>query len=167
VNRSRATQAASNFSLEDHDSFRDCGVLADFNADLPFRSNIHALEAAVPYSVAGSLVEIIPNNHMLGSVQVAVGLQSGMRVGYSGDFQWPLDDALHVDALVLDSTYGGPECIREYSQADVERRLTELIVSQLKKGPVHVLAHRGTLQRALQILSGIYRQPRNLSRLSL
>src|SRR5256885_1448067 len=90
-------------------------LFADFNADLPFRSNIHALEAAVPYTVASSLVQIIPNNHMLGSVQVAVCLRSGMRVGYSGDFQWPLDDVLQVDALVLDSTYGGPECIREYS----------------------------------------------------
>lgn len=134
-------------------------LCADFNADLPFRNNIHALEAEVPYNIDHSLVEIIPNNHMLGSVQVVVCLPSRTRVGYSGDFQWPLDKVVQVDALVLDSTYGGPECIREYSQAEVERRLTELVVSQLRKGPIHILAHRGTLQRALQILSGAVDSP--------
>ena len=134
-------------------------LFADFNADLPFRNNIHALRPEVPYTIEHSQVELIPNNHMLGSVQVAVSLPARMRVGYSGDFQWPLDKVVQVDALVLDSTYGGPECIREYSQADVERRLTELVVSQLKKGPIHILAHRGTLQRALQILSGAVDSP--------
>jgi putative mRNA 3-end processing factor len=127
-------------------------LFADFNADLPFRSNIHALEASAPCEFQGCHVELLPNSHMLGSVQVAVALPKGMKLGYSGDFQWPLDNAIQVDALVVDSTYGGAECIREYSQAEVERRFLELVVSQQKKGPVHILAHRGTLQRALQIL---------------
>jgi len=30
----------------------------------------------------------------------------------------------------------------------------ELVTAKLKSGPVHILSHRGTLQRALQVLSG-------------
>jgi putative mRNA 3-end processing factor len=85
---------------------------------------------------------------------VAVQSASGDRLGYSGDFQWPLDDVIKVDALVVDSTYGSPERRREYSPDDAETKFLELVHRQLRRGPVHVNAHRGTLQRALQVLSG-------------
>jgi putative mRNA 3-end processing factor len=59
---------------------------------------------------------------MLGAAQVEVQLDSGLRLGYSGDFQWPLDRPMEVDALVVDSTYGSPESIRQYTQAEAETR---------------------------------------------
>lgn len=83
-----------------------------------------------------------------------VELPNGRVLGYSGDFQWPLDDVIEVEALVVDSTYGGPKSVRKYSQAEAEERLLELVTGQLKSGPVHIKAHRGTIQRALQLLSG-------------
>jgi putative mRNA 3-end processing factor len=55
---------------------------------------------------------------------------------------------------VVDSTYGSPDARREFSQGEVETRLLELIYRLLKRGPVDLIAHRGTLQRALQVLNG-------------
>jgi putative mRNA 3-end processing factor len=91
---------------------------------------------------------------MLGSVQVQVDLPNGARVGYSGDFGWPLQGVITVDELVVDSTYGSPADIRKFSQGECEARFMELVLKRLKRGPVHILAHRGTLHRALQLLSG-------------
>lgn len=129
-------------------------ICLERNAELPYRSNIIALPNGEPYRIGTSTVTLLASGHMLGSVQVAVDLENGARVGYSGDFQWPLDPVIKVDALVVDSTYGSPDSIRRYSQGQCEAQFLELVLRQLARGPVHIIAHRGTLQRALQALSG-------------
>ena len=91
---------------------------------------------------------------MLGAVQALVELEDGTRVGYSGDFQWPIEDVIQVDALVVDSTYGKPANVREFTQGECEERLVALVHRRLALGPVIIQAHRGTLQRALQVLNG-------------
>jgi len=127
-------------------------LFAEFNADLGFRDNIATLDPESPYVVRSSTVTLVPSGHMLGGVQVQVELAEGMRLGYSSDFHWPLRKVIAVDALVVDSTYGSPECVRRYAQADAEGRLVELVRARLRFGPVHVKSHRGTIQRALQLL---------------
>ncbi len=128
-------------------------LIAEYDADLPYRTNILALREFERYAIGSSHVTLISNGHMLGSVQVLVELKDGMRVGYSGDFFWPLDNAIEVDALVVDSTYGSPDSVREFSQGECEERFAVLLRRLLARGPVHIRAHRGTLQRALQIIS--------------
>jgi putative mRNA 3-end processing factor len=96
---------------------------------------------------------------MLGAVQVLTETESGTRLGYSGDFQWPMEQPMEVDALVVDSTYGSPESIRRYSQEQAEQRFLELVFAKLKKGSIHIKAHRGTVQRAVRILSGEVNAP--------
>jgi putative mRNA 3-end processing factor len=129
-------------------------LISEFNAELPYRDNIHVLEMGVPCAVGEQHLTLLSSGHMLGAVQVGVRLPDGRRLGYSGDFQWPLPEVLAVDALVLDSTYGSPERTRDYTQEEAAARFLELVLSSLKRGPIHVKAHRGTLQRALQILTG-------------
>lgn len=130
-------------------------LIAAFNADLNFRENIKAMKLGRRHKLNGGTLILLQSGHILGGVQVAVEIAgNGQRLGYSGDFQWPIDRVIEVDALVVDSTYGSPLSRRKYSQADAEARLGELVASALKTGPVHVLAHRGTLQRGLQVLSG-------------
>jgi len=128
-------------------------LLAEINADLICRSNIRAVTDGEEVGVGFSKVALRSNGHMLGSVQVQVELANGTRLGYSSDFQWPLDNVIQVDALVVDSTCGSPLCVRQYTQPQAEARILELVVSKLHGGPVHVKAHRGTLQRILQLLS--------------
>lgn len=89
---------------------------------------------------------------MLGSCQVALQLTDGRRVGYSGDFGWPLDEVIEVDELVVDSTYGNPRSIRKYTQSQAEERFVQLVKMRLRYGPVHVKAHRGTIERVLHLL---------------
>ena len=128
-------------------------LISEFNFDLSSRINIKALNPQEPYRFRKSNVQLIPNDHILGSVQVQVELDDGMRVGYSGDFAWPLDDVIQVDALVVDSTYGSPHSIRNYSQGECEAQFLLLCRKLLSQGTVYVKAHTGTLHRAMQLLS--------------
>ena len=126
---------------------------AEYDADLPYRTNVRSLREYETSEVGNSHVTLVSSGHMLGAVQVMVELDDGLRLGYSGDFQWPLEDAIQVDALVLDSTYGSPTNVREFSQGECEGRLVELAQRLMLSGPVHLVAHRGSLQRGLQILN--------------
>lgn len=128
-------------------------LVAEYDADIPYRSNIRALRAFEKYKVGNSELSLVPSGHMLGSVQVITELENGIRLGYSGDLQWPLDDIIQVDALVLDSTYGLPSSVREFSQGECEERFAQLVHQLIARGPVHIKAHRGTLHRALQIIN--------------
>ena len=124
------------------------------DADLPYRSNFKAIREHVPFRFGDSSITLISSGHMLGAVQTCVDLPSGLRVGYSGDFQWPVEETIQVDALVVDSTYGSPTDIREFTQGECEAMFLDLVRRRLQHGPVHVIAHRGTLQRAMQLLAG-------------
>ena len=91
---------------------------------------------------------------MLGSVQVLVESSDGRRFGYSGDFHWPIDSVIEVDYLVVDATYGSPRSVRNYTQGECETEFVTLVKRLLLARPVYIYAHRGSMQRALQLLSG-------------
>lgn len=128
-------------------------LITERNADLPYRSNLKGLDSGIPHKVNSSTAYLMPSGHMLGAVQVLVELPDGMRLGYSGDFQWPIDNVIEVDALVVDATYGSPRSVRHYTQGECEMRFLTLVKQRLTYGPVYIYAHRGSTQRALQLLS--------------
>ena len=128
-------------------------LIAEYDAELPYRSNLIALREFEKYKVDNSEVLLVSSGHMLGAVQVITELENGMRLGYSGDFQWPLNHVIQVDALALDSTYGAPNNVREFSQGQCEEQFAHLVQRLITVGPVHLKAHRGTMQRALQIIN--------------
>ena len=130
-------------------------LVAERNADLEFRDNIHQVGRGVEHMLDdGSKLSLFPSNHMLGSCQVALELPSGLRVGYSSDFGWPLNEVIQVDELVVDSTYGSPTSVRRYTQEEAEECLLNLVCERLRHGSVHVKAHRGTIERVLHVLGG-------------
>ncbi len=129
-------------------------LIAEFNADLEIRDNIIPLSYGTVHECAGGRLTLLSSGHMLGAVQVMLETADGRRVGYSGDFHYPLTEVIQVDELVLDSTYGSEQSIRVYSQSEAETRFLELVLAKLKLGSVHVKAFRGTVERALQVLSG-------------
>jgi putative mRNA 3-end processing factor len=129
-------------------------LIAEFNADLEVRDNIIPLSHGTVHECAGGRLTLLSSGHMLGAVQVMFETGDGRRVGYSGDFHYPLTEVIQVEELVLDSTYGSEQSIRVYSQSEAEIRFLELVLAKLKVGSVHVKAFRGTVERALQILSG-------------
>jgi putative mRNA 3-end processing factor len=130
-------------------------LIHEFDADLPYRSNVYALNPGETSRISDVRITMLPSGHMLGAVQTVVETAGGIRLGYSGDFQWPLAAVLSVEALVIDSTYGSPARRREYSQEEANERLVELVRKRYKHGPIHIHAHRGTLQRGVQLLGSI------------
>lgn len=129
-------------------------LVAEFNADLAVRNNVYPLKPRIEYPVNGSMVSLIPSGHMLGSVQALIERSDGVRLGYSGDFRWPLeaDEIMKCDALVVDATYGSRESIRDYTQEEAETRFLELMHAKVKTGSIRIYAHRGTIQRAIHLL---------------
>ena len=130
-------------------------LVAERNADLEYRTNLFCVRRGFPHHLDdGSLLKLLPSEHMLGACQVAVELPNGLRIGYSGDFGWPLEDVIGVDELVVDSTYGNPDSIRRYTQEEAEQCLVGLVCERLRHGSVHVNAYRGTIERVLHLLGG-------------
>ena len=128
-------------------------LVAERNAELEYRDNLYPIKFREQFEMPdGSKVSLKSSNHMLGASQVQLELSCGYRLGYSGDFGWPLDEVIQVEELVIDSTYGSPKSIRRYSQESVEERLQEIVCEKIRCGPVHIKAHRGTIERVLQIL---------------
>lgn len=134
-------------------------LIAELNADLPDRSNFEAIPSKQTISRENCHIRLLDNGHMLGSVQVEVTLNDGKRCGYSGDFTWPLEDVIEVDELVLDSTYGSPDSVRKFTQDEANSRFIELVLEQIQLGPVLILTHRGTLQRAISCLHDTIKIP--------
>lgn len=130
-------------------------LVADRNAELEFRDNFLRVRRGEEHVLSdGSKLSLVPSNHMLGACQVALELPDGFRIGYSGDFGWPLAKVIEVDELVVDSTYGSPRSVRRYTQAEAERCLLETVSERLRHGSVHIYAHRGTIERVLHVLGG-------------
>ena len=130
-------------------------LIAEYNADIPYRCNIYAVPFGTIYHTDNVDIELLSNGHMLGSSQVAVTLQGGLRVGYSGDFDWPLDKVINVEHLVVDSTYGSPNSKRNYKMEEAYEAFIQLVLDKIKHGPITLKAFRGTLHRALELLADI------------
>ena len=129
-------------------------LVAELDVDLEYRSNLHRLKRGEQRELDdGSLLVLLASNHMLGASQVALELPDGRRLGYSGDFGWPIEQVIQVDELVVDSTYGSPRSVRRYTQAEAEACLHVLVGERLRRGPVHIRAHRGTIERVLTVLA--------------
>jgi len=134
-------------------------LIAEYDADIPYRENIIAVPMNNQIDLMDLEIKLLDNGHMLGSSQIEVKLSDGYRCGYSGDFDWPLQEVIQVDSLVVDSTYGSPDSIRRFSQDEANEKLLDLVIRKAKSGPVYIKAHRGTLQRAITILNGEIKHP--------
>ena len=115
--------------------------------------NVHQLHPGEEFLWEDNRIAILPSTHMLGAVQVAVQLRNGMKLGYSGDFSWPLDRVIEVDGLVIDATYGKPSSDKAYTQEEAEGAFADLVRRSLQNGPVHIMADTGPAERSLLVLT--------------
>ena len=134
-------------------------LIAMKNADLRFRPDFRGIEYGHDIRCGSSNVRLLASSHMLGAAQVQVTLDDGTVLGYSGDFQWPMEHVIQVDTLVVDSTYGSPQRRRHYSQSEVDERFLEVAVGSISEGPLIIVAYRGTLLRALDLIDGNLKAP--------
>ena len=89
----------------------------------------------------------------MGASQAIVELEDGLRLGYSGDFSWPLDKPIRVDALVVDATYGTPESGRTYNQQSADEALVDIVRDSLGRGPIQLVGNPGVIERALMVIN--------------
>lgn len=127
---------------------------------LRFRRNLIAVNAGQAFDLGNEGVTLFPANHILGSAQVLVETRLGQRLGYTGDFSWPIGVLTGLDELVLDATYGNPDYVREYREEDVVIELIELVHRLLAEGKrICVKAVTGRLQYVMQLLQPSVRVP--------
>ena len=124
-------------------------LLSFDHPDLNLRANIHLLSSGDSWTYNDSRVSLRSAGHMLGASQVEVKLKNGITLGYSGDFSWPLDQAVSVDALVLDATYGSPEFVKSYDQHAADEALLNIVRDRLGYGPIQLVGYSGVIERAL------------------
>lgn len=120
---------------------------------LPSRTNVCVLDYDEEWMWEGHRIQLLSSDHLLGSAQVKVTLPDGRSLGYSGDFNWPLDHVINVDALVVDATYGHPASQRRASQEVAQEALVDLVGKKLRSGPVHLMGDTGPLERGLLALN--------------
>lgn len=91
--------------------------------------------------------------HIVGSAQVLVESERGERLVYTGDFKLPGAKVVESDVLVMEATYGNPNCTRPFKDL-VERELVDLVERGLRDGPVYIFGYHGKLQEVAGILRG-------------
>jgi putative mRNA 3-end processing factor len=124
------------------------------------RRNLLPLEAGKTAEIAKARITFLPANHILGSAQVIVEMENGKRVGYTGDFWWPIDVMTGLDELVIDATYGNPDYVRGYKEEQVVEELKELVDKLLAEGKrICIKAVAGRLQYVMQLLQPRTRLP--------
>lgn len=123
------------------------------HCSLSSRPHVRGLDYGEEIDYKGNRIQLFSSDHSLGAAQVKVTLENGMTVGYSGDFNWPLKEVIKVDGLVLDATYGNPSSRKRSPQHTVQEALVDFVRKKLRRGPVHLMADTGPLERALMVLS--------------
>jgi putative mRNA 3-end processing factor len=135
-------------------------LIAMYNADLPYRENVNMFPTLFNCRVTrrGHIIELSPTGHMLGCAQARVTMPDGYRISYSSDFSWPTPQpVLECDELVVDSTYGDPSAVRDYTREEVKDRLLSLVERKVADGPVLFFGHRGRIQYAMEFLGNSLR----------
>ncbi|MBS7246939.1 MAG: hypothetical protein QXN15_01885 [Candidatus Jordarchaeales archaeon] len=97
-------------------------------------------------------VRLIPVEHILGTAQVLVEREDGVRCLYSSDFRIHSAPIVKCDVLVLDSTYGSPDNVRPKME-EVHSAFCTIVEDALARGePVHVFGFIGKVQEAMALL---------------
>jgi putative mRNA 3-end processing factor len=91
-----------------------------------------------------------PAQHCLGSAQAFIELED-FNVLYAGDISGGASSC-ETDILIVEAAYGAPNMIRTYTKEDTIRQFVSKVELELAAGPVCILANRGTLQEAMNVL---------------
>jgi putative mRNA 3-end processing factor len=114
--------------------------------------NIQTLEYGKTFEFGDEKITLHKADHILGAAQVLVEDAGGIRIAYSGDFKLDNTPVVECDVLVVDATYGTPQCKRHFN-VDVKELLVSMIEQRLRGGTVYVFGFHGKLQEVMQILT--------------
>ncbi len=115
------------------------------------------LEYGESLNLNNEVITFYDAGHIIGSTQVLVEDEQGLRLAYTGDFRLPNAEVIPADGLVIEATYGNPSHNRPVRE-EIEGELVSLVKECLEDGnPVDIYGYHGKIQEALAILrnSGI------------
>mgnify|MGYP001430858973 FL=1 len=115
------------------------------------------LEYGESLNLNNEVITFYDAGHIIGSAQVLVEDEQGLRLAYTGDFRLPNAEVIPADGLVIEATYGNPSHNRPVRE-EIEGELVSLVKECLDDGNhVDIYGYHGKIQEALAILrdSGI------------
>jgi len=120
---------------------------------LRLKRNLIAVPYGDPYPCKDERITLYPARHILGSSQVLVEDQDGVRIVYTGDFDFPNTTPVEADILVVDATFGDPTQVAKCNRDQIIDLLVSLVKKELETSSVCILGHRGKLQQVMNILN--------------
>jgi len=129
----------------------------DDSSWLDIRRNVFGLETGEKNGkkIDNYTISFIKNNHILGSGQLLVRSPEFSTL-YSSDFTVPGTNIVQdVDYLILDSTHGAFSRSQKFESPSVSHKLIvdkAKEILEIKKQPLIIRAHRGTLQKVMSWL---------------
>lgn len=112
---------------------------------------VETLDYGKTFQCGNERITLFKADHILGAAQVLVENAEGKRIVYTGDFRIDDTPVLESDTLVIEATYGSPNCKRSFG-VDVRNSLASLVEEGLKHGTVYVFGYHGKIQEVMQIL---------------
>ncbi len=138
--------ASQNVSSECYFKSRHIEAL-DYNS--PWRPRIDQFSNTSNF---GDTITLHESHHILGSAQVQIKTNDGVKIVYTGDFG---QDAKPIpcNILVMDSTHGNPMFDAPVHTESLERRFVGLVNEEIQHSKkILIRAHRGRLQCAMHLL---------------
>jgi len=118
----------------------------------PAKSVIETLDYGRTLQHNEERITFFKADHILGAAQVLVEGHEEERIVYTGDFRIDQTPVLESDTLVIEATYGCPDCKRSFN-VDVKEQLVSKVKQGLEHGTVYVFGYHGKLQEVMQILN--------------
>jgi putative mRNA 3-end processing factor len=129
-------------------------LIADKGNWLLRRRNLIGLPYERPFTYKSERITLFPANHMLGSSQVLLEDEDGVRIVYTGDFNYPNTPVLDADILVMEATYGDPHDIMSYTRKNLINKIVSLVKEGLRRGkPAYIFSWSGKLQCLMNIFT--------------
>jgi putative mRNA 3-end processing factor len=126
---------------------REYLALSKNNMDIVHRPGIIGLPYNKIFEYQGYKIRLLSNEHCLGSSQVEIVTPNGVKYGYSGDFNYPMESVISVEHLIIDGSCGGIFYQRRYTREDSIKALEEKLKTLVSKTPVYIKAHKGLLEK--------------------
>jgi len=119
---------------------------------LKLRRNLLGADYGRAIDVDDEKVTLLRCDHILGSCQVLVEDAEGSRILYSSDFDSTTTPP-KSDILVVDGTYGDPDYVFSHSRCQLENKLVEIVIDEVKNDrPVVLVSRRGKLQELMHTM---------------
>jgi len=118
---------------------------------LDYRKNIIGIPYLKKENYNEFTLSFFPAQHCLGSAQVFIELED-LDILYTGDISEGASPC-ETDILITEAAFGAPNLIKRHTREEAVKQFVSKVKTVLTTGSVCILANRGILQDAMNILN--------------